>query len=64
MEHEWLKFDIIPEYSFVLCTPADTEEQVMKQIDDDIAFIKEIKSINPNTEIIIHVYSPVPTEGS
>jgi len=58
------KFDIIPEYSFVLGTPADTPERVMKQIDDDIAFIKEIKSINPKTEIIIYVYSPVPTEGS
>jgi radical SAM superfamily enzyme YgiQ (UPF0313 family) len=58
------KFDIIPEYSFVLGTPADTPEQVMKQIDQDIAFIKEIKNINPKTEIIIYVYSPVPTEGS
>jgi anaerobic magnesium-protoporphyrin IX monomethyl ester cyclase len=58
------RFDIIPEYSFVLGTPADTEEQVNKQIDQDIAFIREIKEINPNTEIIIYVYSPVPTEGS
>lgn len=58
------KFDIIPEYSFVLGTPADTPEQAMKQIDQDIAFIKEIKQINPDTEIIIYVYSPVPTEGS
>ena len=58
------KFDIIPEYSFVLGTPAETPEKVMQQIDDDIAFIKEIKSINPQTEIIIYVYSPVPTEGS
>jgi anaerobic magnesium-protoporphyrin IX monomethyl ester cyclase len=58
------KFDIIPEYSFVLGTPGDTPEQVMKQIDQDIAFIKEIKTINPKTEIIIYVYSPVPTEGS
>lgn len=58
------KFDIIPEYSFVLGTPADTPEQVMKQIDLDIAFIKEIKQINPKTEIIIYVYSPVPNENS
>ena len=58
------KFDIIPEYSFVLGTPAETPEKVMKQIDMDIAFIKEIKTINPATEIIIYVYSPVPTEGS
>jgi len=58
------RFDIIPEYSFVLGTPADTPEQAMTQIDQDIAFIKEIKTINPRTEIIIYVYSPVPTEGS
>ena len=62
--HRMAKFDIIPEYSFVLGTPADTPQQVMKQIDQDIEFIKEIKSINPNTEIVIYVYSPVPTEGS
>lgn len=58
------RFDIIPEYSFVLGTPGDTPEKVMQQIDADIAFIKEIKAINPKTEIIIYVYSPVPTEGS
>ncbi len=58
------KFDIVPEYSFVLGMPADTPEQVMRQIDDDIRFIKEIKAVNPDTEIIIYLYSPVPTEGS
>ncbi len=58
------RFDIIPEYSFVLGTPGDTPQQVMKQIDEDIQFIKRIKDINPATEIIIYVYSPVPTEGS
>lgn len=58
------KFDIIPEYSFVLGFPAETPEKVMEQIDRDIAFIKQIKALNPRTEIIIYVYSPVPTEGS
>ncbi len=58
------QFDIIPEYSFVLGTPAPTDEEANKQIDEDIAFIREIKEINPDTEIIIYVYSPVPTEGS
>ncbi len=58
------KFDIIPEYSFVLGTPAETESEVNRQIDGDISFIREIKTINPATEIIIYVYSPVPTEGS
>lgn len=55
---------IIPEFSFVLGMPADTPEQVMAQIDWDINFIKEIKEINPDTEIIIYLYSPVATEGS
>jgi len=58
------KFDIIPEYSFVLGIPGETEKLVNKQIDEDIAFIKKVKSINPQTEIIIYTYSPVPTEGS
>jgi len=58
------KFDIIPEYSFVLGTPAATPEKVMEQIDFDISFIKKIKEINPDTEIVIYIYSPVPTEGS
>lgn len=58
------KFDIIPEYSFVLGTPAETEKEVWAQIKSDIQFIKRIKEINPSTEIIIYVYSPVPVEGS
>ena len=58
------KFDIIPEYSFVLGTPADTPEEVMAQIDFDIDFIRQVKEVNPDTEIIIYIYSPVPTEGS
>jgi radical SAM superfamily enzyme YgiQ (UPF0313 family) len=58
------KFDIIPEYSFVLGIPSDTEQEADKQINEDIEFIKKVKAINPNTEIIIYTYSPVPTEGS
>lgn len=58
------KFGIIPEYSFVLGTPAETPEKVQEQIDFDIRFIKEIKAVNPDAEIIIYIYSPVPTEGS
>jgi radical SAM superfamily enzyme YgiQ (UPF0313 family) len=58
------KFGIIPEYSFVLGLPAPTERQVWQQIYDEVAFINEIKKINPATEIVIYVYTPVPTEGS
>ncbi len=58
------KFDIIPEYSFVLGIPGDNEEETWKQINFDIDFIRGIKELNPDTEIIIYIYSPVPTEGS
>jgi radical SAM superfamily enzyme YgiQ (UPF0313 family) len=58
------KFGIIPEYSFVLGMPGDNPEKVMAQIDADIDFIKQVKKVNPDTEIIIYLYSPVPTEGS
>ncbi|MDB5134106.1 MAG: radical protein [Mucilaginibacter sp.] len=58
------KFDIIPEYSFVLGTPAPTAKQVQAQIDFEIDFIRKVKQVNPRTEIVLYTYSPVPTEGS
>jgi anaerobic magnesium-protoporphyrin IX monomethyl ester cyclase len=58
------KFDIIPEYSFVLGVPGPTPESVMEQINFDINFIKKVKETNPKTEIVLYTYSPVPTEGS
>lgn len=58
------KADIIPELSFVLGMPAKTEKEVYDQILWDIQFIKEIKKINPKAEIIIYLFSPVPTKGS
>ena len=58
------KFDIIPEYSFVLGTPAPTPEQVMGQIEAEIEFIRKVKKVNPHTEIVLYTYSPVPAEGS
>ena len=58
------KFKIIPEYSFVLGTPASTEKEVMDQIQFDINFIKKVKAVNPKTEIVLYTYSPVPAEGT
>src|SRR5690606_5635866 len=55
---------IIPEYSFVLGLPGANPQAVSRQIRKDIRFIRKVKKINPATEIIIYVYSPVPTEGS
>ena len=49
-------FGIIPEFSFVLGTPSGN---VDAQIDQDIRYIRRIKEINPNSEIVIYVYSPV-----
>jgi anaerobic magnesium-protoporphyrin IX monomethyl ester cyclase len=47
---------IIPEFSFVLGTPASDVEA---QIERDIQYIRRIKAINPQSEIVIYVYSPV-----
>ncbi|MBI3349784.1 MAG: B12-binding domain-containing radical SAM protein [Burkholderiales bacterium] len=59
-----LSFDIIPEYSFVLGFPRPTESEVWSQIHRDIAFIRRLKDQSPATEVILYIYSPVPTEGS
>jgi len=58
------RFNIVPEYSLVLGLPGENEEKVMAQIDADIRFIRKIKKLNPDTEIIIYLYSPVPAKGS
>jgi anaerobic magnesium-protoporphyrin IX monomethyl ester cyclase len=49
-------FGIVPEFSFVLGTPSD---DVGGQIDRDIRYIRRIKEINPKSEIVIYVFSPV-----
>ncbi len=53
--------DIVPEFSFVLGAPAEDVDQAL---DEEIAFIRKIKKINPQSEIIIYVYAPVPMQGS
>ena len=55
------KYGIVPEFSFVLGSPSDN---VDKSIDTDIEFIKKVKRINPEAEIIIYIYSPVNYEDS
>jgi radical SAM superfamily enzyme YgiQ (UPF0313 family) len=49
-------FDIIPEFSFVLGTPSS---DIDDQIERDIRYIRKIKRINPHSEIVIYVFSPV-----
>lgn len=55
------KYDIVPELSFVLGSPTENLE---RDINNDIRFIKGLKQINPATEIILYVYSPVNFEDS
>jgi anaerobic magnesium-protoporphyrin IX monomethyl ester cyclase len=50
------EFRIIPEFSFVLGTPSG---DVDEQIERDIRYIRRIKEINPRSEIVIYIYSPV-----
>jgi len=50
------KFDIIPEFSFVVGTPEDPERDTR----ETIQFIRRIKRLNPAAEIIVQHYIPTP----
>lgn len=54
------QYGIIPELSFVLGNPPDPEADIA----NTIQFIRKIKQINPATELILYIYTPVPQEGS
>lgn len=51
---------IVPELSFVMGNPPDPEQDIV----NNIAFIRKIKQVNPATELILYIYTPVPQEGS
>jgi anaerobic magnesium-protoporphyrin IX monomethyl ester cyclase len=48
--------DIIPELSFVLGSPTNTIEEDLER---DMRYIRKIKEINRQTEIILYTFSPV-----
>ena len=50
---------IIPEFSFVLGNPKDGPEQMKR----DFEYIRKIKAINPKSEIILYLYTPVVLPG-
>ena len=52
-------FGIVPEMSFVLGNPPDPEADV----DRTFRFIRRLKAANPDTEIILYLYTPVPLAG-
>ena len=50
------RFGIIPEFSFVIGNPKDPE----RDTNETLAFIRKIKRLNPDSEIIIYHYTPTP----
>lgn len=50
------QFDIIPEFSFVIGNPNDPDRDTR----ETLKFIRKIKRLNPDSEIIIQHYTPTP----
>jgi len=53
-------FGIVPEFSFVMGNPPEP----MADIRNTIQFIRQLKKINPASEVILYIYTPVPLEGT
>jgi anaerobic magnesium-protoporphyrin IX monomethyl ester cyclase len=51
---------IVPEFSFVLGSPPDPEEDTRRTFE----FIRKVKRVNPATEVILYVYTPVALDGT
>jgi anaerobic magnesium-protoporphyrin IX monomethyl ester cyclase len=50
------KNGVIPELSFMVAPPQNTEEET----EHTFEFIRELKQINPQSEIIVYIYTPLP----
>lgn len=50
------RFDIIPEFSFVMGNPQDPA----RETHETIRFIRRLKRLNPDAEIIVQHYIPTP----
>jgi len=53
------RYDIVPEFSFILGNPPDARRDVERGIE----FIRKVKAVNPQVEIIMYRYDPVPLAG-
>lgn len=51
---------VVPELSFVVGSPPDPEADV----EQTIAFVRRVKARNPDTEIVLYLYTPEPVEGA
>jgi anaerobic magnesium-protoporphyrin IX monomethyl ester cyclase len=54
------EYGVIPEFSFVLGGPEDPEGEVEKTF----VFIRRLKELNPQCEIVLYFYSPTPQRES
>jgi hypothetical protein len=52
-------YGVVPEFSFVMGNPPDAEGDMRQTME----FIRKVKRINPETEIIMYLYTPVPLGG-
>jgi radical SAM superfamily enzyme YgiQ (UPF0313 family) len=52
------EFGIVPEYSLIFGNPADAA----RDTENNIAFARRIKAVNPDVEIVVQTYVPTPQE--
>ena len=53
-------YGVVPEFSFVVGNPPDPEDDVRQTL----AFIRKLKRVNPASEIVLYLYTPVPLQGN
>jgi radical SAM superfamily enzyme YgiQ (UPF0313 family) len=53
------QYGIVPEFSFILGNPPDSRRDIQRGIE----FIRKVKAVNPQVEIIMYRYDPVPLAG-
>lgn len=54
------QYGIVPEFSFVMGNPPNPLDDIAATI----GFIRQLKEVNPATEVILYIYTPVPEEGT
>jgi len=53
------EFGIVPEYSMIFGNPENAEQDVA----DNIAFVRRVKKVNPDVEIVVQTYVPTPQKN-
>jgi hypothetical protein len=51
---------VIPELSFMVAPPVDPEGETERTFE----FIREVKRVNPHSEIIVYIYTPLPSSAA